>query len=75
LPTKETYDELANMFYLPSKDINNKIVQLKSYEVPTYLEIVEELPRIKSSDKIDYLLLEKDALTKLPQSKKLNLIK
>lgn len=75
LPTKEVYDELARMFYLPSKDINGKNVQLKSYEIPSYLEIVEELPRIKSSDKIDYLLLEKDALSKLPQAKKLSLIK
>ena len=75
LPTKEVYDELSRMFSLPSKDINGKNVQLKSYEIPSYLEIVEELPRIKTSDKIDYMLLEKDALSKLPQAKKLTLNK
>lgn len=66
-------DEINSMFYLPSKTLNGKTVQLKSYEIPNYLEFVNELPRIKGSDKIDYTSLEKDALIKLPYAKKLEL--
>ena len=71
LPTQEMYEKLNNSFYQPSNNIHGEPVQLKSYEIPSYLEIVEEFPRIKGSDKVDYLSLEKDALTKLPQEKKL----
>lgn len=38
--------------------------QLKSYEIPVYIEFVDELPR-KKSEKIDYDFLEKDAEKKL----------
>ena len=38
--------------------------QLKSYEIPVYIEFVDELPR-KKSEKVDYDFLEKDAEKKL----------
>ena len=75
MPTKEIYDEIINLFYLPSKDITGKNIQLKSYEIPSYIEIIDELPRLKGSDKIDYLTLEVHALNNIQKSKKLSLKK
>lgn len=45
-------------------------MQLKSFEIPRYVEIVDFLPRKEGTDKIDYALLEQDAKEKL-ESKKL----
>lgn len=38
--------------------------QLKWYEIPTYIEFVDELPRRSGTDKVDYQLLEADAENK-----------
>ena len=56
------------------KDISqdNNSEQLMWYEIPRYVEIVDELPRKEGTEKIDYSLLEKDALSK--KEKNLNLI-
>lgn len=69
-PTQEMYDEINSLFYKPSTGVSGKIVQLKPYEIPSYMEFVESLPRIHGSDKIDYMSLENDALTKLSDSSK-----
>lgn len=44
--------------------------QLKDFEIPSYFEIVYELPRKAGTDKIDYSVLEEDAKKKLNISKK-----
>ena len=33
--------------------------QLKDFEIPTYIEVIDELPRKSGTDKIDYNFLEK----------------
>ncbi len=45
-----------------SKDDESE--QLMWYEIPKYIEIVDELPRKSGTEKIDYSLLEEDALVK-----------
>ena len=40
-------------------------LQMKDYEIPTYFEFVNEIPRISGSDKIDYIYLEEDAKRKI----------
>lgn len=71
----ETLDYISNLFLLPSKTADNRTVQLKKYEIPTYLEIVDSLPRKVGSDKIDYHFLEEDAIQKVSKSKKILLRK
>lgn len=50
---------------------NGDVLQLKDYEIPTYFEFVEFLPRKVGTEKIDYTLLEQDAIEKLPNNKKI----
>lgn len=64
-PTEETKEYIKSLFYLPTIVSNNRKTQLKSYEIPSYIEFVEELPRISGSEKIDYISLEKDAAEKV----------
>ncbi len=60
--------DIENYIYaLCQKPIINSVgeaKQLKSYEIPSYIEIVESLPRKAGTDKIDYEQLEKDAVLK-----------
>ena len=54
---------------------NGKRVQLKPYEIPASITFLDELPRNKLSDKIDYKLLNKLAeeeykLEKLERTRK-----
>ncbi|MEI3529934.1 MAG: class I adenylate-forming enzyme family protein [Bacilli bacterium] len=62
-------EELKNMlfkqFYSPSKTEKGEYVQLKKYEIPTYVEFIESMPRIPGSEKINYNFLEEDAQKKL----------
>ncbi len=68
-------EEIINeMFYMPIQT-DAGIVQLKPYEIPSYIEFISELPRKKGTDKVDYALLEKDAIEKLSKSKKLTRLK
>lgn len=73
--TDELIKTINSKFYLPSKTINGDTIQLKSYEIPSYIEIVDALPRIKGSDKIDYKTLEIDANNKHVNNKNLILKK
>lgn len=54
----------------PIADLEGNIFQLKPYEIPANFEIVDVLPRKKDSEKIDYSVLEADALEKERNSKK-----
>ena len=63
--TDETLSMIIKQFDLPFKTEKGKIVQLKSYEIPTYVEFVKELPRKPGTEKIDYQFLEQDAIDKL----------
>ena len=47
----------------------NGLEQLKTYEIPTYIEFISELPRKEGTDKIDYAYLEQDAIDKLEKGK------
>ena len=57
------------------RKINDKCInmsKLKPYEVPSYIEIIEDIPRIAGSEKVDYITLEKDAVSKLEKNKIIN---
>lgn len=47
--------------------------KLRSIEVPTYIEIVDELPRRQGTDKIDYLTLEKRSEDMVEKAKRIYL--
>lgn len=66
---EETIKQIKEQFTLPSRTSSGKIVQLKSYEIPTYIEVIDELPRKTGTEKINYQLLEEDALNKINQDK------
>lgn len=56
------------------RQINDKcmnITNLKPYEIPSYIEIIDNIPRISGSEKVDYISLEKDAISKLEKDKQL----
>ena len=74
-PTEETKEYINNLFYAATTVSNNRKAQLKSYEIPSYIEFIEDLPRISGSEKIDYISLEKDAEEKVNDGKTLKLIK
>lgn len=67
-------ENIYDMFYMPI-ETELGIMQLKSYEIPTYIEFIPELPRKKGTDKVDYAMLEIDAVEKMPKSKKLSRLK
>ena len=58
-------EKIINLFNEPVKEQNGDVEQLKWYEKPKYVEFVKELPRRKGTEKVDYALLEKDALKEL----------
>ncbi len=62
--TEELMEEIFEKLYKPIC-INGKIVQLKEYEIPKYMEFSAELPRIIGTEKIDYSSLENDALKEI----------
>lgn len=66
---------LKELFKKPSKTLDGKKVQLKTYEIPTYIEFIDSLPRKAGTEKVDYSLLEEDAIKKLPKQKTLDLKK
>ena len=61
-PDETEKEHLVNLFSHPIVNSQGETEQLKWYEIPSYIEFVPELPRRKGTDKIDYTLLEKDAL-------------
>ena len=74
-PSEEMMKKISELCYLPSVIANDRTTQLKPYEVPTYIEFISELPRIPSSEKINYLALEEDAKEKLEKNSNIRLIR
>lgn len=68
-------DQIRNLCNQPIIKENGDIAQLKDYEIPTYFEFVESLPRKQGTEKIDYSLLEEDAIKKNQEGKNLMLKK
>ena len=64
MPTEDTKEELFNAFNNSIESSTGESEQLKWYEIPADIEFVDELPRRKGTDKIDYPMLEKDAADK-----------
>lgn len=62
-------ERIREQFNNPVQTSNGDVEQLKWYEIPTYVEFVDELPRRRGTDKVDYTLLEKDAIMKLENKK------
>lgn len=58
-------EKLIEQFKHPIVNSVGEMEQLKWYEIPTYIEFVKELPRRSGTEKIDYPLLEEDAIKKL----------
>lgn len=58
-------DYIKDLCMKPITMEDSKVRQLKDYEIPAYLEFVQELPRKHGTDKIDYKLLEQDAEKKV----------
>ena len=71
----KTEDYINNQFYQPITTAHGNTVQLKPYEIPTYIEFIDEMPRIPGSEKINYQILEEDAKNKLATNKKMTLKK
>ncbi len=68
--SSKTIELIKNNCQYPSTLQNGLQIQLKEYEIPTYIEIVSELPRKNGMEKVDYELLEHDAESKLALSLK-----
>lgn len=64
---KEALSKFMNSCKSSISKENGEVIQLKDYEIPTYVEFVESLPRKSGTEKIDYALLEQDALSKLKE--------
>ena len=71
-PDDDAAKHILNLCSKPVVTAVGDIEQLKWYEIPTYIEFLPELPRRKGTDKIDYQLLENDAIEKLEKDKILN---
>ena len=67
-PTRELENEIFKLFNMPTINSNGEESQLKTYEIPKYIEFVKELPRKKGTDKIDYTLLTEQAQKSLIKS-------
>ena len=68
---EEVIRDLKLQLLRPIELSNGEKGQLKKYEIPTYYEVISELPRKKGTDKVDYLRLEKDAEEKHYRNKKI----
>lgn len=63
-------EELKKAFNRPILTSNNEVKMLKSYEIPTYVEIVNELPRKEGTEKVNYKLLEEKSLISVKEKVK-----
>lgn len=70
IPEEDTKREIYDSLLIPIIT-NGKTEQLKEYEIPKEIEFISELPRNVGTEKIDYITLEKMAVSKLETSKKL----
>lgn len=61
VPNAETERKIREMLTYPVSSSSGQTVQLKPYEMPTYIEFIDSLPRKPGTEKINYQLLEQDA--------------
>ena len=71
LDPQEVIRNLELELQAPIKMLNGESCQLKKYEIPTYFEVISELPRKEGTDKVDYVKLEEDAEKKHTSNKTL----
>ena len=57
----ELESKIFELFKQPTVNSVGEEAQLKTYEIPKYIEFVADLPRKKGTDKIDYQLLTEEA--------------
>ena len=70
IPNESLKHDLELKFYSPIETLTGDKEQLKTYEIPSYIEFISELPRKQGTDKVDYSILEEDAKNKLDSNKK-----
>ena len=70
-PSEDLKKEILEQLEKPIKNSIGEYEQLKWYEIPTYTEFVKELPLKAGTEKVNYSLLEQDAIEKLDKGKKL----
>ncbi len=75
IPSKDLETEILEKLNKPIKNSVGEFDQLKWYEIPTYIEFVKELPLKAGTDKVNYSLLEQDAIEKLEEIKGKKLIR
>lgn len=68
-------DSIKEFILSTCKNILPSGEQLKDYEIPTYIEFLDELPRKQGTEKIDYNLLEEHSKDNQNNIKKLTLNK
>lgn len=74
-PTQEVIDYILEQSFKPYIDSHGNKVSLKDYEAPKSVTFLEKLPRISSSDKVDYEFLKKKALEEYESEKKVKVLK
>ncbi len=78
-PGIEQSDDIADYIkakaFKPYRDSFENLVSLKDYEAPKSISFLEELPRIKGSDKIDYEFLKACALEEYEKEKGCKVLK
>lgn len=62
LDKSEIKEKLIDLFNQPIRNFSGEYEQLKWYEIPTYIEFVDSLPRRSGTEKVDYTKLEQMAL-------------
>ncbi|HHX68913.1 MAG TPA: acyl--CoA ligase [Gallicola sp.] len=73
VPSEQLKEKIYLNLLEPVININQEKEQLKDFEIPDSLEFISLMPRREGTDKIDYALLESEALknTKLKQDNQL----
>lgn len=64
-PSEETKEKISDLLQQPIMLVDGRLRQLKTYELPVYIEFKDQLPRIRESGKVDYSLLEKESQEEL----------
>ncbi len=67
--TPEIIEHILNKSFDKYVDYAGNMVSLKDYEVPKSVTILNQLPRVKNSEKIDYEFLKKKAQEEYEQEK------
>ncbi len=68
-PSSDVKNHIRELLNNPVICDNSEKIQLKPYEIPTYIEFVDALPRNQLSGKIDYRYLEDNYSDEFEQSK------